>query len=705
VAHAAQTSSVSQELMNLQAEDLLQAVQFDQRSAEDHSSSGKEEQVTKSVAMLVIAITILISLLAGVALHYFLAPSSKSYPAMPSNFSDAHPSRSATSTAAPIFADSVRRSPASITFRDLALKVKNSDGSETTVLQPCSGHFPPEELVAIMGPSGSGKTTLLDMLANRKTCPYDGEVKMNGQLRDELFLRVTAYVGQDDALMPQYWTVKEAVAFNRQLKGFMSNDRSAEVESLQTLLKTFGLDAVQDTFVGGPKVRGISGGQRRRLTLARGVASCSSVLFCDEPTSGLSGTDAHLCVQALRNVAKEMGTLVVIVIHQPRAEVADLFDRLVMLSSQPGRMVYNGAMKSAANYLVAGGHSVPVASNPTDIFMDYITPHGPQDSVEALLELFKRKQKPGIDEQVAEELQKGGRTAEEMLIFEAEQLAMKLHLTEVPSPRLSKNAVRLTTQLSVLFRRKVRLLCRDFSAARFLIGGPLSTRLLVGVMYLGVGLHGVLDSQPFLYACFLSTVVGVTQLMPYWIDERPAIKHDVSDGLFCMEAYIFGHVIIDTACFYIGTFLGATSAFALSLLPWDAYPAFIGWHTLVFLFFDAYYGCISAFAPAGGAAQGIAMTFNPFFLTFSGFMQHRSSAPFYFKWVFSVSPVAYGFEGTAMAVLPFYEKHKDPHVQLVADGFSEGPDRMQGIVFLLVAIVVLRIMQVFFLTHKNNAEK
>merc|ERR1719401_2034715 len=91
---------------------------------------------------------------------------------------------------------------------------------------------------------------------------------------------------------------------------------------IDLLLEAFGLGAVADSYIGGTTVRGISGGQRRRVTPARGVAAKTPLLFCDEPTSGLSATDAELCIKALRIVAKSLNVLVVVVIHQPRVEVA-----------------------------------------------------------------------------------------------------------------------------------------------------------------------------------------------------------------------------------------------------------------------------------------------------------------------------------------------------------------------------------------------
>eukprot|EP00449_Zooxanthella_nutricula_P033071 CAMPEP_0198493568 /NCGR_PEP_ID=MMETSP1462-20131121/4098_1 /TAXON_ID=1333877 /ORGANISM="Brandtodinium nutriculum, Strain RCC3387" /LENGTH=232 /DNA_ID=CAMNT_0044222265 /DNA_START=35 /DNA_END=730 /DNA_ORIENTATION=+ len=183
---------------------------------------------------------------------------------------------------------------ASLTFKDLAFSAVLPTGESKVILEPCSGHFEPGQLVAVMGPSGCGKSTLLDMLAMKKTSPYTGQVWVNGQERNSAtFQRIAAYVGQEDR-MPAHWRVREALEFNAALK---CRGKRA-VGLVDSLLEAFGLAGVADTYIGGDSVRGISGGQRRRVTLARGVAAQASLLFCDEPTSGLSATDAELCVKA-----------------------------------------------------------------------------------------------------------------------------------------------------------------------------------------------------------------------------------------------------------------------------------------------------------------------------------------------------------------------------------------------------------------------
>lgn len=194
----------------------------------------------------------------------------------------------------------------SITFKDVAFRIRaphplTGEIVDKTILEPCAGHYEPGQLVAIMGPSGCGKSTLLDILAGKKTQKFEGEVFLNGRPRDRLFHRVTAYVPQAD-VMPAYWLVKEAVAFNQALTIQRPSNvpRDVMAERARLILRDLGLDGVADTKIGSESVRGISGGQRRRVTLARGLVSAASIIFCDEPTSGLSSTDAEVCVRRMQ---------------------------------------------------------------------------------------------------------------------------------------------------------------------------------------------------------------------------------------------------------------------------------------------------------------------------------------------------------------------------------------------------------------------
>merc|ERR1719356_959756 len=104
----------------------------------------------------------------------------------------------------------------------------------------------------------------------KKTAKHGGEVRVNGQPRGPLFRRIAAYVAQEDSI-PPHWTVREAICFNAALKRHARRQHKCDKEWIDLLLNAFSLSDVADSRIGGLEVRGISGGQRRRVTLARGA--------------------------------------------------------------------------------------------------------------------------------------------------------------------------------------------------------------------------------------------------------------------------------------------------------------------------------------------------------------------------------------------------------------------------------------------------
>jgi len=132
-------------------------------------------------------------------------------------------------------------------------------------------------------------------------------------------------------------------------------------------------------------------------TLARGLAGGSQIVFADEPTSGLSSTDAETVVRAMAVASARTGVAFVTVIHQPRAEVMDLYHSLILLTSSPGRVVYNGAYEAAAAYFAAAGSPVPSRGNPADFFLDVITPGAHGERSNFFAQRYVELQRDGVE--------------------------------------------------------------------------------------------------------------------------------------------------------------------------------------------------------------------------------------------------------------------------------------------------------------------
>lgn len=240
------------------------------------------------------------------------------------------------------------------------------------ILDNVSGNAQPGRVLAILGPSGSGKTTLLNALAGRlpysKAISLHGSIDVNGVSIDD-FEHVPAYVTQEDIFFSQL-TVQETLdmAARMRLPRDMPTDRKEAF--VQALIRRLGLVSVTDTTVGDEKTRGISGGEKKRLSLGCELVSTPKLILCDEPTSGLDAFQAEKVMQSLRTLA-EQGHTVICSIHQPSSKIFRLCDDMVLLAD--GRAVYHGKTTDAPAFFEKAGYIMPEQSNPAEVYLDLIS--------------------------------------------------------------------------------------------------------------------------------------------------------------------------------------------------------------------------------------------------------------------------------------------------------------------------------------------
>nr|XP_019709656.2 pleiotropic drug resistance protein 3-like [Elaeis guineensis] len=206
-----------------------------------------------------------------------------------------------------------------------------------------TGAFRPGILTALMGVSGAGKTTLLDVLAGRKTTGHvEGDIRIGGFPKvQETFSRILGYCEQTDIHSPQM-TVEESVIYSAWLRLPSQIDPEKRRTFVDEVLETIELDQIKDALVGMPGVNGLSTEQRKRLTVAVELVSNPSVIFMDEPTTGLDARAAAIVMRAVKNVA-ETGRTVVCTIHQPSVEIFEAFDELILMQ-RGGRLLYTGPL-------------------------------------------------------------------------------------------------------------------------------------------------------------------------------------------------------------------------------------------------------------------------------------------------------------------------------------------------------------------------
>jgi len=303
--------------------------------------------------------------------------------------------------------------------------------SPITVVDRVSFTILPGEMVAVMGPSGAGKTSVLTTLAGY-TPPTEGHVYMDGYSlyhHYDVFRSAVGYVPQED-VMHRTLSVREVLYYHARLE-FSAEVSDQEIEErISTVLTQLDLSHVAKTIVGDENVRGLSGGQRKRLNVAMEMMSEPSLLILDEPTSGLDARSAMELIRQCRDLATA-GRTVVMTIHQPRLEAFELFDKILLLTTG-GKVAYfgpPGRVEGAKTGEDSAGvrayfekHSLlpsSVAQNPADYALDALDPIDPALKREpsfwdgayrasASFKKFMKERGKGIEEEQNAQLKLGG---------------------------------------------------------------------------------------------------------------------------------------------------------------------------------------------------------------------------------------------------------------------------------------------------------
>ncbi|KAL3839377.1 hypothetical protein ACJIZ3_023968 [Penstemon smallii] len=234
-----------------------------------------------------------------------------------------------------------------VTYKVVLKGITSSE--EKHILNGVTGSVNPGEVLALMGPSGSGKTTLLSLLGGRVREPTPG-----------------GFVTQDDVLFP-HLTVRETLTYAARLRLPSTLTREEKEKRAIDVIYELGLERCQDTMIGGSFVRGVSGGERKRVCIGNEIIINPSLLFLDEPTSGLDSTTALRIVETLHDIA-ESGKTVITTIHQPSSRLFLKFDKLILLGK--GSLLYFGKTSEAMAYFSSIGCSPFIAMNPAEFMLD-----------------------------------------------------------------------------------------------------------------------------------------------------------------------------------------------------------------------------------------------------------------------------------------------------------------------------------------------
>lgn len=241
------------------------------------------------------------------------------------------------------------------------------------LLDNLHGEAKPGRLLAICGPSGSGKTTLLNSLAGQ--LPYDKRLSLEGHLAylsgntpvPPSHIR-SGFVAQEDLFYSQL-TVRETLLMTAELRATTPSTAQERQATVDNIIRRLGLAKCADSLIGDAKTRGLSGGEKKRLSIACELVAAPQLIMADEPTSGLDAFGAQQVMQTLKDLASA-GHTVCASVHQPRSSIFAMFDDLCLLAE--GKLLYFGPAADAIEHFSGLGYPCPEHYNPAEFLADLV---------------------------------------------------------------------------------------------------------------------------------------------------------------------------------------------------------------------------------------------------------------------------------------------------------------------------------------------
>ncbi|KAH1158320.1 hypothetical protein AAZX31_11G092100 [Glycine max] len=434
-----------------------------------------------------------------------------------------------------------------LVWEDLTVVVPNfGNGHTRRLLDGLSGYAEPNRIMAIMGPSGSGKSTLLDALAGRlsRNVIMSGNVLLNGKKR-RLDYGVVAYVTQEDIMLGTL-TVRETISYSANLRLPSTMTKEEVNDIIEGTIMEMGLQDCADRLVGNWHLRGISGGEKKRLSIALEILTRPSLLFLDEPTSGLDSASAYFVAQTLRNLGHDGKSTVISSIHQPSSEVFALFDDLFLLSG--GQTIYFGPAQKAVEFFAKAGFPCPSRRNPSDHFLRCI--NSDFDAVTTTMMACQRvHEEMSITGSLSTAAIKA--TLIEKYRWSEHATTARARIKEISTTEghgfesKSKCEAKWWKQLSTLTRRSVVNMSRDVGYYWIRITIYVALSLSVGTIFYGVG-----SSYRAIFArgacgAFISGFMTFMSIggFPSFIEEMKVFYKERLNGYYGVGVYILSNFL------------------------------------------------------------------------------------------------------------------------------------------------------------------
>ncbi|CAH0560073.1 unnamed protein product [Brassicogethes aeneus] len=600
-----------------------------------------------------------------------------------------------------------------------------------------------------MGPSGAGKSTLLNILTGYKTEGMQGQILMNNNERDlSQFRKLSAYIMQDNQLHANL-TVSEAMEVAAKLK---IGDKTLEQREaiIADILDTLGLLEHRRTMTSG-----LSGGQKKRLSIALELVSNPPIMFFDEPTSGLDSSSCFQCISLLKELARG-GRTIICTIHQPSARLFEMFDHLYTLAD--GQCVYQGSTRQLVPFLGSLGLQCPSYHNPASYIIEVACgeygehtrtlvnaiENGKNDIVnDQPFPEFKMTDglnnadaytNENLDSVIANTLAKGSPNAINMnnLYNEKESnvqnnVAISVEKDDkinaetpfldssVQQPRYGTSELQ---QFFIILRRALLFSRRDWTLMYLRLFAHILVGFLIGALYFKIGNDGakVLSNLGFLFfnMLFLMYTSMTITILSFPL-EMPVLLKESFNRWYSLRSYYLAITISDMPFQAIFCVIYVTIVYLMTSQPseWSRYGMFL-LACLLVSFVAQSVGLVVGAAMNVQNGVFLAPVMSVPFLLFSGFFVSFDAIPIYLRWITYLSYIRYGFEGTALATYGFdrpklqcftsYCHFKAPTVTLEELDMVHS-NYTVDVVALVVIFFVLRISAFLFLRWKLKSNR
>ncbi|KAL5218317.1 hypothetical protein ABZP36_019001 [Zizania latifolia] len=529
----------------------------------------------------------------------------------------------------------------------------------TALLDGISGEAREGEILAVLGASGAGKSTLIDALADRiQRESLRGAVTLNGEALDGRLLKViSAYVMQDDLLFPML-TVAETLMYSAEFRLPRSLSTSKKKSRVQALIDQLGLRAAANTIIGDEGRRGVSGGERRRVSIGVDIIHDPIILFLDEPTSGLDSTSAFMVVKVLQGIAQS-GSVVTMSIHQPSYRIISLLDRLLFLSG--GRTVYYGPPAGLPLFFSEFGHPIPNGENPAEFALDHIcelesTPEGTDD----LVEFSKSWQEKPLARAVSA-ASTGPQDKPSLSLEEAIRISIARGKLVSGATRTSDDSTEATStakvatygnpwwvEVWVLSRRAFTNTRRTPELFLFRLATVVVTAFILATVFwrLDNTPKGVNERFGFFAIAMSTMFYASADALPVFLAERYIYLRETAHNAYRRSSYTLSNAIVAfPPLVVLSLAFTVISFFAVGLA--GGVGGFLFFVLIVLASFWAGGGFVtflSGVIPDVIVGYTVVVAVLAYFLLFSGFFVTRDRIPSYWVWFHYLSLIKYPYE-------------------------------------------------------------